>query len=449
MQLEKLPFRLREVAGFIYETFQLKACDKNLQWKIETGSDVPSMVMGDSARLTQVLMNLVGNAMKFTDKGTVELAVTASQSATENLQPESCRVHFKITDTGTGISKDQLEKIFENFVQADDNHKKQGGTGLGLSFSKNLVQLMNGKLLVKSEIGKGSEFSFSIPVEIATDQQWQEHHRKELVYEEDLGEEFHDINILIAEDNEYKQLLIADTLKKFIPGVKIEMVNNGKELLARLRDQNHEIILMDVQMPVMDGYEATAVIRNQLMSRIPIIALTASVIKTDIEKCLAAGMNSYVPKPFSSKELLSVMAGLLGKNINARMVAKKEIPMPFEHPSNTFTYRWIKLDSLHQLVSGDPVQVNRYLKLFHELIPIRMAALKEALQKQDYLTIRKTVHVMKPQMASVGLERAKKLAENIESNYHREERIAADVTELMNDCAAALEEVRHELSLIL
>ncbi|HUM48390.1 MAG TPA: response regulator, partial [Chitinophagales bacterium] len=209
-----------------------------------------------------------------------------------------------------------------------------------------------------------------------------------------------------------------------------------------------QIILMDVQMPEMDGYETTGIIRNEMKNSIPIIALTASVIRTDIDRCIAAGMNSYVPKPFAPKELLKVMLELTGKNRNGIKVSTKEISLPADGNGKTNHYRYIKTDHLQNLVSGDAVQFRRYLTLFYELIPLRMKILKEALQSVDYLTVRKTVHVMKPQMASLGLERAKKLAENIESNYHREERIAADADELMIECAAALEEVRQELGTI-
>ncbi|MEO6167587.1 MAG: ATP-binding protein [Chitinophagales bacterium] len=449
MQLEKSPFRIREVLNFIYETFQLKAAEKNLQWKTEIAPDVPSLVMGDVSRLTQVLMNLVGNAMKFTEKGRVELVVSNFHLAIDHLQTANCKLHFKITDTGAGIAKDQIERIFESFTQATNDQRKYGGTGLGLTITRNLVTLMNGTIEVQSEAGKGAVFICSIPFEIASEEQWQQYHKKELIYEEDLGEELRGISIMVAEDNEYNQLLIADTLKKFIPEVKIEMVNNGKELLIKLPNANCQLILMDVQMPEMDGYEASRIIRNEMQNTIPIIALTASVIRSDLDKCLQAGMNRYVPKPFSAKELLIAIAELLGKNLNGISVAEKEIVLTGNNSIEASRYQWINLDHLNQLVSGDTIQFSRYLKLFQELIPVRMSVLKEALQREDYPTVRKTVHVMKPQMASVGLLKAKKLAESIESNYHREERIAGDVEELMKECSAALEEVRQELGVIL
>ena len=145
--------------------------------------------------------------------------------AIDSLQTENCKVHFNIIDTGAGIPQNQLERIFGSFIQAAHNNRKYGGTGLGLTITKNLVTLMNGTVEVQSEDGKGSVFSCIIPFEIASEEQWQQYQRKELIYEEDLGEELRGISILIAEDNEYNQLLIEDTLKKFIPEVKIEMAS--------------------------------------------------------------------------------------------------------------------------------------------------------------------------------------------------------------------------------
>lgn len=487
MQLEHVPFRLQDVLHFIYEMFELKATEKNLNWKINAGESVPQILMGDSSRLTQVLMNTVGNAMKFTTKGFIELGV-------ERLEPEknelpdgaspalNSRLQFKIIDTGTGIPKDQLQQIFESFTQARTNDKRKfGGTGLGLTISKNLVELMNGSMEVKSDEGIGSEFSFTIPFETATEAQWEQYHKKELIYEEDLGEELRGIHILVAEDNEYNQLLITDTLKKFIPEVVIDMCNTGKEVmtfLAKVQSSgtnhdtyttNHDsvdvnqksivsepdIILMDIQMPEMDGYETTRLIRNPqseiINHSIPIIALTASVIRSDIDKCLDAGMNSYVSKPFSSKELLQTIGRLTGKRTRALPVREVETELALSAVSKFSSpgYHWIHLDHLNQLVNNDPAQFNRYLKLFYELIPIRMTALKAAVEIHDYLTVRKTVHVMKPQLASLGLLKAKKICESIESNYHREERIADDATGLLEECAAALEEVKQELGVIL
>ena len=450
MQLEKNLFRIGDAAGFIRETFQLKADEKKIDWQVIV-ENVPAIVKGDEARITQVLLNLVGNAMKFTEKGVVTLTISnvspsLDEVSSTNAPPTTCELQFTVADSGTGIPADQLNKIFESFTQATGSaHRKYGGTGLGLTIAKNLTELMNGKLEVKSEAGKGSRFSVILPLEIATEEAWQQHQQKELIYEEDLGEALRGISILVAEDNEYNQLLIADTLKKYIPEVKVEVVNNGHELIARLPAARFQVILMDVQMPEMDGYQATHIIRNELNINIPIIALTASVVRSDIEKCLQAGMNEYIPKPFSARELLTSISTLLKRYPEVSGLERQQKEKATEPVTRNQHYQWINLEHLHELVAGDPIQLRRYLALFNELIPARISILKAALESEDYLTVRKTVHVMKPQMASVGLLKAKKLAEAIESNYHREHRIKADAEELMQLCSGALEEVRQEL----
>ncbi len=450
MHLEKSLFRISDTAGFIRETFQLKADEKKINWEVSV-EDVPAFVKGDEARITQVLLNLVSNAMKFTEKGSVALTISNIASVSDDTgsahtTATSCELQFTVTDSGTGIPADQLSKIFESFTQATGSaHRRYGGTGLGLTIAKNLVELMNGKMDVKSEEGKGSRFSVTIPFDIATEQEWQQLQQQELIYEEDLGEALSGTSILVAEDNEYNQLLIADTLKKYIPDVKVEVVNNGQEVLARLPSARFQLILMDVQMPEMDGYQATHIIRNELHIDIPIIALTASVVKSDIEKCLQAGMNAYIPKPFSARELLTGISTLLKRYPEVSGLERHQKEYAAEPVTLPQQYQWINLEHLHELVAGDPVQLRRYLALFNELIPARMSILKAALDSEDYLTVRKTVHVMKPQMASVGLLKGKKLAEAIESNYHRENRIKADADELMQLCAGALEEVRQEL----
>lgn len=465
MQLQHQPFRLQDVLNFIYETFELKAAEKKLQWKIQVDDGVPALLYGDAARLTQVLMNLAGNAIKFTISGSVQLQVSTFKI--------SETITFKVTDTGPGIPHDQQRQIFESFAQAGAQRKNAGGTGLGLTISKNLVSLMGGTLEVESEEGLGAAFSFTIPYTLASEDDWRMLQQNELEYEEDIGEALRGISILVAEDNEYNQLLIHDTLLKYIPDVSVEICNNGQEVLtaistktesrkieALLHDaspkanaspQEYHIILMDVQMPEMDGYETTAYIRNQMGNHIPIIALTASVIKSDIDRCIRAGMNAYVPKPFSAKELLQSMANLLGKSLPSASYAG------FASHSNHHDaeiaaapvsgYQWIRLDHLQNLVAGDPEQIKRYLKLFSELIPARMSTLSKALETGDYNLVRKTVHVMKPQMASLGMARAKKMAETIESNYHREERIPVDAAVLLDECAAALLEVKRELEI--
>jgi CheY-like chemotaxis protein len=265
-----------------------------------------------------VLLNLVGNAVKFTAKGSVILQVkngsgdhsSSSGHVTETTVP----VTFVISDTGIGIEKEKQENIFESFSQAHaGNARTYGGTGLGLTISKNLVELFGGKLTLESEVGTGAVFSFTLPIEKGNEEMLQQHLQHHETYSAD---DLFDLKILVAEDNAHNQLVIVDTLKKLMDEVEIDVVRNGKEALEALRKQSsprnrqYDLILMDVQMPEMDGYETMKEIRNQPspFREIPVIALTASVVRSDLKKCLDAGMNSYVSKPLK-RGILSGKSG--------------------------------------------------------------------------------------------------------------------------------------------
>jgi signal transduction histidine kinase/CheY-like chemotaxis protein/HPt (histidine-containing phosphotransfer) domain-containing protein len=446
MELKKNPFRLTELLHFIYESFQLKAAEKKLEWKIEQSENLTEYVSGDAPRLTQVLMNLAGNAFKFTGRGAVRLQATAEPGGF---------IRFAVTDSGPGIAASQMRNVFESFVQADAGDRHQsGGTGLGLTISRNLVALMGGTLQVISEEGKGAVFFFSIPLEAANENEWLRHQQRELIYEEDLGEELEGIQVLAAEDNEYNRLLLSDTLKKFIPRVNLSVFNDGKELTdwlqqpeSRLAEQA-TVVLLDVQMPRLDGYETAKFIRGQLPApakNLPIIALTASVIRSDLDRCMQAGMNAYVPKPFSAAELLTKMLRVLEKTVpvsspHSTPILSEEIPAGSTH---------IRLEVLKKLVGNDEEEIQRHLQLFNEMIPARLTLISEALELEDFDAVRKLVHVMKPQLAGLGLHHIRQLAESIETNFHREEKIRQEAVLVLKYGQQAVEEVRHELGIII
>lgn len=468
MRLEKIPFRIREALQFVFESFEMKAEEKGLRLKLEVADDVPEIVLGDSPRLIQVLMNLVGNAIKFTEKGSVTLEITNEEPRTNSvklshlspLASHVSRLTFHVTDTGIGIPDDQLTKIFDSFAQAHtSDNRKFGGTGLGLTISKNLIEAMDGKLEVNSEEGRGSSFSFTLPFEVATEQQLLQHHKKELIFEEDLGEQLAGISILVAEDNEYNQLLVVDTLKKFIPDVHIEVVPNGKDLLEKLRTANSEsriseqseidnspfeIILMDVQMPEMDGYEATRNIRNNFSSPvkdIPIIALTASVIRTDIDKCQKAGMNSYVAKPFSEKDLLMEIAKVTGKAV----LSHSERENGNEQPPSTDDGKLLDLTILKKFSGGDQEQFKKYVRLFVQTMPPLIEKLNADLQLNNVTGIKKTLHAMKPQLHSFAIKKTITLIEQIESNNLSDAEIRENTAKVIGFVTSAIKELKSEL----
>ena len=299
MLLENTPFVLRDQVTHVMDVMRFKAQEKGLHFIAAVADDVPSVLVGDAIRLNEVLLNLLGNAVKFTHDGFVKLEVATTG---ESVNPQVCSVEFKIKDTGIGMSMEQQQRIFESFVQGDnDISRKYGGTGLGLAISKTLIELQGGTIGVKSEMGKESEFSFNIPYGIGEEN----HMIKPVEKKESDYSALSKLKLLVVEDNEFNQVVIKDTLENMAPGISISIAANGKIAVEMVQQVNFDLILMDIHMPEMDGYEATRFIRNNLKLNIPIVALTASVIRGDLDKCTDAGMNGYIPKPFKRAELLS------------------------------------------------------------------------------------------------------------------------------------------------
>ena len=300
MELEKISFSIREQVRIAYETLRFKAEEKGLSCETIVADDIPEKVIGDSNRLNQILINLCGNAIKFTEKGSVTLKVEMEGEG-------ECTVRFTISDTGIGISEEMISNVFSSFQQADlSTSRKYGGTGLGLSISQTLVELQGGRIEVKSEEGKGSVFTFAIPYESCDHVPIEKDESKG----GELREQLKGIKILVAEDNEFNQIVINDTLFKLIEDVQVDIAENGQVTIDKLLENDYDLILMDVNMPEMDGHEATREIRKLEGPKksIPIVALTASVLKTEIQKCFDCGMDAFIAKPFNNDELIEVLA---------------------------------------------------------------------------------------------------------------------------------------------
>jgi len=299
MTFEQLPFKMDFSISTMHQVFDLKIKEKNLELVKEYDNKIPLVLMGDAARLHQILLNLLSNAIKFTAKGKITVAVRLL-----NEDKMKATIEFAITDTGTGIPEDKLETIFENFQQATSSTSSTfGGTGLGLAICKQLVEKQGGSILVKSKLDEGSTFSFTLSF-----QKTNEESKKESV-ELELDKENKDIKILVVEDVKLNQLLMKIILDDF--KFKYDIADNGKIAIEKLKTETYDIILMDLQMPEMNGFEATAYIRNTMKSNIPIIALTADVTTVDVEKCKAVGMNDYVSKPLDERILYTKIIELL------------------------------------------------------------------------------------------------------------------------------------------
>jgi len=302
IELESTPFAPRALANEVTQLLLGRASAKGIALTCEVDPATPSVLMGDPLRLRQILLNLTGNAVKFTDRGEVRLRVWIEATADD----EKVLLVMAVHDTGIGIAAHSLQKVFEPFSQADNTTTRRfGGTGLGLSITRQLAQAMDGTISVESTPGQGSTFTARLPFQLATP-----------------SRQLHDVapawpeqaqlagRILIAEDNQINQVLAQQILKRL--GLQSEIAHNGREALARVEMENFDAVLMDCQMPEMDGFEATGAIReNERRSgrkRMPIIAMTANAMDSDRERCLAQGMDDYVAKPFTVARLGEALA---------------------------------------------------------------------------------------------------------------------------------------------
>ena len=309
VDLEEIPFSLTEVIQNVETIMQFKAEEKGLLLKMDLEDGIPDKVIGDPTRLRQILVNLTGNAIKFTEKG----MVTVQLKTEKTNQPDQMVAKFCVSDTGVGIGNERLEKIFESFEQAySDTTRKFGGTGLGLSISKKLVEIQDGKIWAESQKGKGSKFYFTIPFNIVEQQEIDEIQKTTNPENENIAGQLKGIKVLLVEDNQFNAIVAQEELEDAIEDIMIEIAENGVIAIEKISHGDFDIILMDVQMPVMNGYEATHAIRNLSngKAKTPIIAMTANVMKEEVERCYEAGMDDFIGKPFDTEVLLSKLAKL-------------------------------------------------------------------------------------------------------------------------------------------
>ncbi len=299
--LEKIPFSLKDELKNVISILDFQAKKKNLSLVTKIEDDVPEYVKADPVRLKQVIINLVNNAIKFTESGGVTVEVSCQE-----VDDNKGIFLFKVIDTGIGISKEGLKQLFKSFSQVDISiTRKYGGTGLGLAISKNLVELMGGEIGVESEEGKGSTFWFTAGLDVLTEKEIKELSAQNKADTQPKGK-VRSLNILLAEDNLINQKVALAHLKKF--GHNVTVANNGIEAVDYFSKNKYDLILMDIQMPEMDGLVATHLIRayekeNLEQERTPIIAMTANVMSEDIKKYYNQGMDSFIGKPFKVEDL--------------------------------------------------------------------------------------------------------------------------------------------------
>ncbi len=376
--IESLPFNITELLHSIQVMFATKAKKKGLQFICTADTAISYSVIGDPMRLTQILVNLIGNAIKFTEKGGVYVNCTV-----ENEDEQTATILFSIRDTGIGIPSDKTETVFERFIQADSNiTRKYGGTGLGLAITKQLIELQGGSISLKSNINAGAEFLFSLPYHKSSG-------NGHLPFDKDLIQhlQFDDVkNILIVEDNLMNQKLATVILQN--NGFDITIAENGKKAVEILKDIPFDLILMDIQMPIMDGYQATHTIRNELHISTPIIAMTAHALAGEKEKCIQAGMNDYLSKPFKENDLLIKIARWgNGHNSSPTHESKQIIDLSFLM-KQTRNNRTFILDMITIFIQQNPKDI---------------ATLKVNIEQNDYPLIFRITHTIRNTVGFFGL----------------------------------------------
>lgn len=435
LEFEQIEFNLHEVLNKLKAVYDEAAREKGLYFKLHIGDRVPQFIIGDPTRLNQVLVNLLGNAVKFTEQGGVALLV----KIVEQNRKESS-LHFVVNDTGIGISPDKIDVIFSSFSQASsDMTRKYGGTGLGLTITKQLVELQGGNLNVESKAGEGSSFHFKLTFT----------HGKGIIkpkveqFQNEMLANTENIRILLAEDNEINQLYVKTILEsKF----EIEIAPNGLKVLELLERNNFHLILMDLHMPEMDGYETTETIRSlsdKKLKNIPIVALTAAAIKGEKAKCLAAGMNDYISKPFDPNDLFQIIAQNLKIQIpESQLIDKPVHPQPPKEVSLAYTY--VNLDYLLSIGQGDAKFKNDLIDIFREQIPKLAEQLKKALLDKNYSELSAIAHKAKSSVAMLGIVTLKSQMELLE-NKARKGDDPERYPQLVDDFCTISEKVLNEI----
>lgn len=363
--IETQPFSLKNTLKHTYELLKVKI-PNDIEFNLFLDAEMPDMVMGDRGRLNQILTNLAGNAIKFTPEGEITISV---KKIAEN--DTSYTLRFSVKDTGIGISEDKLVTIFDRFTQAEESTTRRfGGTGLGLNIVKQLIELQQGVINVKSTPGKGSEFYFIISFGKAFAGNGKETVAKEP--EEQIPAQ--KLSVLLLEDNILNQKLAKSVIDEF--GFSLDIANNGEEGIDMFLKKPYDLILMDLQMPVKDGYQTTEYIRSELKSDIPIIAMTAHSLVGEQQKCFDIGMNGYVPKPFKQAELLNEINRVMNKKPAA-------------------TFKGIDLSYLLEMSCEDQNFVNEMIGLFVNKVPNEIDLLEKAITNKDYDSVKKIAHNMK------------------------------------------------------
>jgi PAS domain S-box-containing protein len=396
-QLDTCHFSLRDTINETVTIISNDASEKLLKVKVNISDKLQPALVGDPARIRQILINILGNAIKFTDKGYIKIHCDVTES-----NDYQQLISLTITDTGVGMDQQYLndDNLFKKFSQEDKSTaRKYGGTGLGMAISYELIQLMGGSVSVTSEKGKGTSVQLRFPLPIGDSNQIESS-----VVKYNFNA-LKGLRILLAEDNEMNRLVAINTLSYY--GMDVTEAENGQIAVELLNAQQFDLVLMDLHMPIMDGMAATNIIRKQLNLNIPIIALTANAFKKEVDLCLAAGMNDYVTKPFEEHLLLL--------SILKQVTVATESTNIESHSGDLSKAKLYDLTKLIEASRGNDVFVHKMVKLFITQAELSINQLNQSFQTGDFKVVKEVAHRFKPSIDNMGIHSLKQEIRSIES----------------------------------
>jgi len=469
MTFEEVPFTLNDSIKHAIELFQSKADEKNIQLVSDVDSKIPATITGDPTRLSQIINNLVSNAIKFTEKGEVRLSARVIEKTTEK-----AKIQFDVKDSGIGIPEKSLGSIFESFTQASsDTTRKFGGTGLGLTIVKKLVELQNGEITVKSNPGVGTCFSFSLEFSV-----------KEVIKKAEntkiVDHDISQLRILIAEDNKINQLVVRKIFSDW--KTSISFADNGEQAVQLAKSEHFDLILMDIQMPIMDGLTASKTIRTTLpepFCSVPIMAMTAHATASEKQKCVDHGMNDHINKPFDPMDLkkkiivLTQTANSTLKKVQSTHSESKATELKPNHTSNTAQFSnasigqsapatpnneavnhflnapKINLNYLKQIAEGNEAFIIEMIEMFLNKTPQAISEMNDHFKNKNWEEFKKIAHRIKPSFGYMGMSEIQNALSKVELMNDKELK-APEVDELLMEIASrtslAYAQLRTELT---
>lgn len=388
--LENIPFNIKKIIKDVYHSSKYEALEKDLELSYFVSDDIICCI-GDPLRISQVLINLVNNAIKFTETGTIKIRVELKSESTDYQN-----IMFSVTDSGKGINKEKVDGIFNSYTQEDEGiTRKYGGTGLGLTIAQEIVKNYNSRINVDTKEGQGACFYFELNLKKFVETE------PEKIEPVTIDHNFDGVKVLLVEDNEINRFYAETILTQKNSVVSIAV--NGREAVEKVKSNTYDIVLMDMQMPILNGLDATKEIRTILKSDVPIIGLSANIVQGDIKNCYDVGMNGYITKPFEPHELYNKIMEILN--------LKHEIPKNDRNLESKASY---SLDQIKTVTNNNPKLIIKMLEMFIDKIPSDIELMKTYLENEKFERLFALVHKTKPSFNIFGIDRAEDLFQKIE-----------------------------------